>query len=236
MFEAINPKAILIALNYNCSSSVEFASKLEERDLINKYNLQLGEIKMQGQVPPEEVLNSLKGLFPCIYTTNDTKIEIIYTQKEFKLSITKMGMDEKEFNNFRDLSSDILDLKLSDVSAIGMNYSAEFDLGSARLDILNNKITSIPDFVQNLTFEFKLPIYYPERNLVASYRIKKVKGGDGTGEPHIYNISVNFHFDINQLNTGEKAQKVKEILSYDLYEEFLNKSQEFLKLNNGTCK
>lgn len=236
MFEAINPKAVLIALNYNCSSSVEFTSKLEEKDLINKYNLQSKEIKMQGQIPPEEVLNSLKGLFPCIYTANDTKIEVIYTHNEFKLSITKLGIDEKEFDNFRNLSSDILDLKLSDVSAIGINYSAEFDLGDVRLDILNNKITGIPDFNQNLTFEFKLPIYYPERNLVASYRIKKVKGGDGTAEPHIYDINVNFHFDIKQLSTGEKAEKIKEILAYDLYKEFLNKSQEFLKLNNGCCK
>lgn len=236
MFEAINPKAILIALNYNCSSSIEFASKLEEKDLINKYNLQLQELKLQGNIPPAEVLNNLKGLFPCVYTVNDTKIEVIYTQNEFKLSITKLGMDKKEFDNFKNLSNDILDLKLSDINAIGINYSAEFDLGDARLDILNNKITGIPEFEQNLTFEFKLPIFYPERNLVASYRIKKIKGGDGTTDPHIYDINVNFHFDIKQLNTGEKAEKIKEILSYDLYDEFLNKSQEFLKLNNATCK
>lgn len=236
MFEAINPKAILIALNYNCSSSLEFASKLEEKDLINKYNLQPYEIKIQGKIPPEQVLKSLKGLFPCVYTVNDTKIEVLYTQQEFKLSITKLGIDKEGFDNFRNLSSDILDLKLSDVSAIGINYSAEFNLGDNRLDILNNKITGIPEFNQNLTFEFKLPIFYPERNLVASYRIKKVKGGDGTREPHIYDINVNFHFDIKQFNTGEKAEKVREILSYNLYEEFLNKSQEFLKLNNGNSK
>lgn len=233
MYEANNQKATLIALNYNFASGLEFSNKLEEKEILNKYHLKSKELQLAEQLPPKEILAGLRALFPYVYSSEDTTIQIVYTQNEFKLSIEKNNINKDNFQTYKDLSNDIIDLKLSDISAMGMNYSAEFNLGDNRLDILNEKITGIKDFDKNLTIDFKIPISYPERNLIASYRLRKIKGGDKTQEPHIYEVSVNFHFDLKLLSTGEKGKRLENILSYDLYEEFFNKCQEFLKLNNG---
>ena len=233
MYEAINPKATLVALNYNFLSTNEFSNKLEEKDIINRYKLKLQDLSWQGQLPPQQIINDIRAMLPYVYKSEDTTIQLTYSQNDFRLSIEKINLNELNFDEFKNLSGDVIDLKLSDISAIGINYTALFNLKGSRLDILNDKITNIPDFDKNLTFEFKLPIFYKERNLVASYRIKKVINGDVPDSEHIYEINVNFHFDIKQLSTGEKTEKLKEILSCNLYTEFLQKSQEFLKLNNG---
>lgn len=233
MCEAINPKATLVALNYNFLSANEFSNKLEEKDIIDRYKLKLQDLPWHGQMPPQQIINDIRSMLPYVYKSEDTTIQLTYSQNDFRLSIEKVNLNELNFDEFKNLSGDVIDLKLSDINAIGINYTAFFNLKGARLDILNDKITSIPDFDKNLTFEFKLPIFYEERNLVASYRIKKISGGDDTDANHIYEINVNFHFDIKALSTGEKTEKLKEILSYNLYAEFLEKSQEFLKLNNG---
>ena len=233
-FVATDIKATIVALNYNCIAN-EFLEKLEDKDIIDKYKLKLQDIKWGGQnLPPKQILNELRTFVPYIYITEDTTIRIIYNQNEFKLSIEKKNFCEDTFEQFQHLSSDILDLKLSDITAVGINYNALFNLGKAKLNLLNNEIIDkIPDFKNNLTFEFVLPIEYPDRNLVATYRIKKKSGGDETNEPRIYDINVNFHFDFTKLSTGEKAEKVKDVLSYNLYEEFITNSQKFLELNNG---
>lgn len=236
MYEAIEPKATLVALNYNCLTAKEFFNKLEERDIIEKYELKLQDMQWQGDLPSQQILNDLRPMLPYVYITKDTTIKVIYTQNEFKLTIEKRNLAKDNFSIFQELSNDILDLKLSDITAIGINYSAKFNLNKAKLNLLNNDIISeIPDFKNNLTFEFVLPIAYEERGLIETYRIKKESGGDDTEEPRIYSINANFHFDLSQLSTSQKADKLKEILSYDCYDEFFEKSQGFLRLNNGAC-
>ena len=233
-FEAADIKATIVALNYNCAVG-EFNDKLEKKDIIDKYKLKFQEIKWDGKkLPPQTILNELRAFMPYIYQTEDTTIQVVYNQNEFKLSIEKKNFSKDTFEEFKSLSSDILDIKLSDITAVGINYNALFNLGKAKLNLLNNEIIDkIPDFKNNLTFEFVLPIEYPDRNLIATYRIKKKSGGDDTNEPRIYSINVNFHFDFTKLSTGEKAEKVKDVLSYNLYEEFITNSQKFLELNNG---
>ncbi len=232
-FEATNVKATLVALNYNCIAN-EFSDKLDEKDIINKYKLKLKDVEWNGpNLPPPHILNELRPLVPYVYTTEDMTIQVIYTQSEYKLSIEKRNFSQEGFEQFKNLSNDVLDIKLSDITAIGVNYNALFNLGDAKLNLLNNNIIEkVPDFKKNLTFEFVLPIEYADRNLIATYRIKKKSGGGNTSEPRIYSINVNFHFDISKLSTAEKTEKVKDILSYNLYDEFIEKSQGFLKLND----
>ncbi len=234
VFEAINPKAILIAVNYNFSSVDEFVNKLEEKSIIEKYKLEREEYQFQGQMPPEPILKSVQGFFPCVYKSNDTTINIIYSQNEFKLSIQKDNLTINNFSEYLNLANDVIDLKLSDINAIGVNYQAQYNLGQNKLNLLNNEIlTEIPDFSKNKSFEFVLPLEYPERNLIATYRIKKVSGGDNTGIDRIYEVRANFHFNIEKASTAEKMSILPNILSYELYKEFSEKSQGFLKLNNG---
>lgn len=236
-FEAKEVKATLVALNYVCAIN-EFTEKLEEKDIIDKYKLKLQDIQWNGQpLPPQPIMNEIRTWVPYIYETEDTTIQVSYSLNEFKLTIEKKNFSESAFDEFKNLSNDILDLKLSDITAIGVNYNALFNLGEAKLSLLNNDIIEkVPDFEKNLTFEFVLPIQYEERNLVATYRIKKVSGGGDSKEPRIYRINVNFHFDISKLSTIEKAEKLKEILSYNLYDEFVVNSQKFLELNDGSKK
>lgn len=236
MFEPINIKATLVALNYSFLSAAEFREKLEEKDILNKYKLTFVEdaVEIKGEIPPQQILNDIKEFFPIVYASEDATIKIIYTQKEFKLVIDKKNLSQETYQDFANLSNDIIDLKLSDLSAVGMNYSAEFNLSNLKLNLLNNQIIDyIPDFQNNLTFEFVLPINYEEKGLISTYRIRKLKGGDNTGLDRIYAISVNNHFNISEYSTADKAKKLDEILSVDLFNEFLNKSQNFLRLNDG---
>ncbi len=234
MFEIINPKATLVATNYNFTSAIEFQQKLEERDIVSKYALEEQEAKFAGAIPPAAILKDMKPFFPLMYCNKDTKIIVTYIQQEFKLSVEKNNISEENYGDYKSLCGEIIDLKLSDINAIGINYAGEFNLGKNKLQLLNNEILGeIPDFALNLTFEFALPIKYENRGLISTYKIRKISGGDDTNKDRIYKISVNNHFDISKLSTSEKSKKLEEILSENLYKEYLEKCQGFLRLNDG---
>lgn len=236
MFEALNSKATLVAINYNFSSAKEFAEKLETKNILSRYGLHLQEMSFTGNgiLPPPPVLNDIRSIMPYEYMSKDTSIRVAYTQNEFKLFIDKLGISTENFREFEELSKEIIDFKLSDITAIGINFSAEFNLGELKLNLLSNEtIEAISDFSQNKTFEFVLPIEYPNRGLIATYRIRKVGGGDNTGEPRVYEIRVNYHFDISEMTTANKSVKIKDIISPVLYNEFLGKCKQFLSVNNG---
>lgn len=237
MFEIINPKVTLVATNYNFTSAIEFQQKLEERDIVSKYALEEQEAKFAGAIPPAAILKDMKPFFPLMYCNKDTKIIVTYIQQEFKLNIEKGNISEENYPEYNSLCSEVLDLKLSDINAIGINFAGNFNLGKNKLQLLNNEILGeIPDFPLNLTFEFALPIKYEDRGLIATYRIKKISGGDNTDKDRIYRISVNNHFDVSKLSTSEKSKKLEEILSVELYKEYLKKCQGFLRLNDGRKK
>ncbi len=235
MFEPLNIKATYVAINYNFTNPLEFAEKLESKNILNKYGLKLQEAKFAGQgpVPPPQVISDLRMFVPFIYISEDTSIEVIYSQNEFKLYINKQDLNHDNYSDYYSLAHDILDFKLSDISAIGINYSAEFNLGKTKLNLINSDaVNAIKDFNRNKTFEFVLPIEYKERDLLATYRIKKLSGGDEAHDNRVYEVKVNYHFDLSKMSTADKAKKVEEILSVEIYDEFLEKCQQFLSVNN----
>lgn len=234
-FIAQNIKAILVATNYNFSSTEEFFETLESRNFVKKYDLQKVPVKIVGNIPAGSLfVPDISGFIPFSLISNNTKIKLVYNGPEAKLVIDKDKFCiDNDFENFKNLSIDVLDLKTSDIKAIGLNFSADFNLGNIKLNLLNNNVVEIDDFEKNLTFEFVLPIDYPDENLVATYRIKKISGGDNTGEDRIYNISVNYHFDVFDLNTSEKISKIKTILEKNYYVKFMEKCQGFLNLNDS---
>ena len=234
MFKEKNLKVTLVAINYKCATVGEFDSKLKEKNILSKYNLELQDINIaNADNIPLPVMDGLISLLPCTYQSKDTTVKVVYAQREFKLSIEKLNLTNDNFEEFKRLSGEILDLKLSDISAIGINYSAEYNLGKSKLMLLNNDIVNkVPDFAKNRTFELVLPLCYENRGMVATYRIKKIKGGDNTKEERIYSIKANYHYDISRMTTNEKIQQIENILSFNLCHEFLDNGQKFLELND----
>ena len=229
-------KAFIVATNYNFLNAQDFVNTIDEKNIIKKYSIEPCNTKIRFLgIPPQtqEDVNSLALFAPVICKDTVNDIQVDYINPEKKLMIRKENFTELIYENFKNLAYDLMDLRLSTINAIGVNYSADFVLGDVKLNLINNNIINeIPDFSKNMTFEFVLPLNYDDRGLIATYRVKKVQGGDESNEPRIYNVGVNFHFDISSLNTKNKSEKLDEILSKELYEEFINKSQGFLKLND----
>lgn len=236
-YTPINIKAIVVATNYNFFSGENYINTIREKQLDKMYELipQETSIRIQGEQPFNiNNIPNLSSLMPIIFRDSKSGVEINYINPEQKIMIRKLDFSKNSFELFKNISTNFLDLKLSEINAIGINYSADFNLGNAKLQLLNTNIENeIPDFKHNLTFEFVLPIKYKNRDLVANYRIKKIQGGDNTSNPRIYNVSVNFHFDISKLTTKDKYGKLENILNVNMFDEFLDKCQGFLKLNDG---
>lgn len=234
MYEASNQKATLVALNYNFTNINEFIEKLKSKSILEKYNLEQREqaIKVSSAVqPPASILNDVRQFLPLKFVSKDTMVEIIYTQQELKLFISKSNIDEASFSDYAKLSNDFIDLKLSDLTAIGMNYSAEFNLKDKKLLLLRDEtVAAVPNFQQNISFEFILPLKDEKRGVLSTYRIRKI---DNNCEDHKYEISVNFHYEIEKMTTSEKANKINEIISLNMYKEFEEQCQRFLEINNG---
>lgn len=237
MFEPKSIKSTIVALNFIFPNGADFFEKLREKGLIEKYNLkpEPQSFTVRSNIePPKEVLNGISSFIPVSLVSADTLIKVIYVQQEYKLIVEKENFDNKCFDDYSKLINDLLDFKLSDISAIGFNFDAVYNLGNLKLNLLNTSIVDkIPDFTKNSTFEFVLPIDYKERGMIATYRIKKISGGDNTGEDRLYNIKVNYHYALANMTTTEKIQKINEIISINLYNEFLEKSNKFLELNDG---
>ena len=231
-----NFKATLVAINYNFSSTSAFDEELENKGIIKKYNLLRipSDIQINGPLPNDPmIMQQLTSIAPCEYVTDKTKIKLQYRGVETKLIIDKDNFNkEQDAEEFKSLSEDVLDLKISDIRAIGINYSADFNLGSARLKLLNTEVEDIEDFKNNITFEFVLPIEYIDRDEIATYRVKKVSGGDNTGNDRIYNVSVNFHYKFESYNTSTKVKKIEDILRLDNYNDYIKKANGFLNIND----
>lgn len=235
MYEMLNPKATLVALNYNFLSANEFIEKVSTKKLLEKYSLKREEPSLKlkdGIIPPPQVINDIRNFLPLSFLSNDTTIKIIYTQQELKLVINKVGIDTDNFKNYSELSYDFIDLKMSDINAIGMNYSAEYNLKEDKLLLLSSEaVKAVPDFESNISFEVVLPIYESDNGVLKTYRIRKSSKDEALD--HIYEISVNYHFDVSQMTTAQKSEKIDQLLSIHRYDEFCSQCQRFLEVNNG---
>lgn len=238
MFEAINPKATLVALNYNFANVAEFTGKLKAKNLLEKYSLKQTEqaIQIKSTTPPPlPILNDIRSFLPLTFVSSDTTVKVIYTQQELKLVIDKQTINEDNFQNYKKLSYDFLDLKVSDINAIGMNYSAEFNLKENKLLLLNEAtIQAVENFDQNISFEFILPLEDKTKGVLSTYRVRKIS--QNTDTDHMYEISVNFHFDLSDMSTANKAIKLEEIIAIDFYQAFMKQCQKFLEVNNAEKK
>lgn len=233
----INPKATLVALNYNFSSIPEFIDKLKAKNILEKYSLKQENqtIQFTGNLPPAPIIKDLRNFLPLTFISADTTVKIIYTQQELKLVIAKENILENNFQEYKNLSYDFIDFKISDINAIGMNYSAQFNLGKEKLLLLSQEtVSAVPTFDKNISFEFILPLKDDTKGVLSTYRVKKVS--EETAQEHIYEISVNFHYDISELSTMDKTNKLNEIISLNSYKEFEAQCNRFLGVKHGSPK
>lgn len=233
-FEPINQKASVVVTNYNFINFESFFSELQVKKIAEQYELIISKVKISGDMPTDEsFIRGLQSILPSKLKSKNTNIDLTFIFGEGKLIISKDNFNlENDFSNLQSLSEDLIDLKTSDIFAIGINFTSEFNLKKVKLQLLNKAVQDIEDFEKNMTFQFILPLEYREENLIATYKIQKVKGGNNSGEDRIYQIDVNFHFDLHLLKTGEKDKKIKAVLNADYYNRFLDKCQKFLSLND----
>ncbi len=92
----------------------------------------------------------------------------------------------------------------------------------------------MPDFKKNRTFQLTLLLQLDD--CVATYKIRKLSGGDDTNEGRIYQIDSNFHFDISLGKTQEKINKITSItqnLDKKYFPSFKDECNKILAMNDG---
>jgi len=239
-FEPINQSATIVVTNYIYANRNSFMNDLRRQNIIDRYTVEekrdyesskIGEerVNVTHNLPPEII-----ELLPQEYTTKCGINFKLLPAPEFKLTITTKKLTEEAFEDFSNITNDLLDKKFTDIEAFGLNFSAEFKLGEIKLQLLNKDVENISDFKRNLTFEFVLPLDYKDQDgCIATYRIRKSRGGDESKDDRYYEVNVNFHFDLQELSTKAKIEKIEKFKFNEYYKKFLLTSQEFLALNNG---
>ena len=223
-FNSINTKTILVATNYLYNSIQEFEQckcykKYEEQHKLNKITPSI--IGAPLTMPPE----MLQQMVPVTaYKINE--VDVSYSNIE-KVLATKIEETSKEkLVGLSNIFYEFLDSKISDISALGINFISQYNLGNRKLKVLNQDIDKhIIDFKKNKAFQVTLLLEYDDCN--ATYKIRKYSGGDNTGEPRIYQIDVNMHFDMYSKNTQEKINLTSNILN--------NLEGKYYKMFNEKC-
>ncbi len=229
-FPKNNETAAAVALNYNFLNWQEFTNK-NKKILLNYQFHESQKIQIQGGQPSEEELAQLSSLVPLQTISNSTGVVLTFSPQDKKLILKKEKFNKDfDYSNLNQIFAEMIDSKISEVAAIGLNYSADFVLGDLKLQLLSDKVLEIDAFKRNETFEFVLPAKYDD--YLATYRIRKILPIDSCNG-RVYEVSVNFHFDLNNLMSKEKMNKLDEIKNKDYYQEFVDTANKFLELNDG---
>lgn len=238
-FKPENQKAITVATNYCVESHDELWAIFEKEGIVEEYALEkiIPNITIESEEePPQELKEDILKSLPCSFNSKNTNIQLINFGRERKILIEKnQYLHDQDAEKYIDLANKVVGIRSSEISAIGLNYTADFNLGLAKLQLLSDKVgENVPYFTQNITFEFVLPIEFKDEDLVATYKVKKVKG-DGTEEsPRIYNISANFHFKLTGLTSdAARVKRIEKILSGNYYKMFMEQCEGFLKINDS---
>lgn len=236
LFEPVEHKAVIVATNYLFANTKEFYNEIIQKKLKEDYDIEFAKLEIKGDLPEGKInLEQMKEIFPiAMLTSNKNNTMAQLNVAEAKLSIDKENFKTNELTDLKKYLYDLIDLKSSDISALGLNFIAIFNLGQKKLKILNESIEdNMPNFKYNKTFQLILPLQID--NYIATYKIRKLKGGDNTQEDRLYQIDVNFNFDLSQLKTKEKLDKIEELLieiETVYYHDFLEECNNLLKMND----
>lgn len=212
-FEATNEKIIIVVTNYLYSSAREFENDEFIKANITNYKLKKCIPNINTSEPiPKPVLEQLQSSLPIVtFETEDQNFKVTYNDLEKNISFEICNLNEPDFEMLKMMVENFVDPKMSDLRAIGINFISQFNLGNNKLKLLNDKIeTYMPNFKKNRTFQ--LTILLQLDDCVATYKIRKISGGDDTKENRIYQIDANFHFDLSICKTQRKIEKITNLM------------------------
>ena len=232
-FNPIDTDIVIVATNYLFNSALEFENNEYFKEKSSKYEI--------TRITPNVVTNNvmfpvgvLQQIMPIYdYSTKDN-IRISFSDIEKKISLFANNTNKDFLAKLSQTSYDFIDLKISDINAIGINFISKYNLGNKKLKILNGQIDKhITDFHKNIAFQ--VTIMLESDGYKSTYKIRKISGGDNTGENRIYQIDANMHFEIKAGNTQEKIDYTKSILDYleeKYYQAFICKCNQILEMND----
>lgn len=190
-------------------------------------------VQYKGVMPVELVQHTL----PIVgYKSNSLKI--LYSEPDRRINISSDSYEEDK-NTLKEMLSILVEFKLPEISAIGINYSAICSTGKKRLSIFNEKINdkTISNWSKNKGFTTIIPIDLDNFGCLATYTIKRLYDeikSNSKIKNYVYNIAVNYNFEITSLgsNIRERLLNVEKIVSNidKLYDDFNNKCKEITDL------
>lgn len=240
-FNATEEKIIIVVTNYLFNSITEFENDENCKMYMQNYNLTkiLPNIQSASISIPLPIMQQLQNALPvATYETPDKDLKVTYNDIDKNISFEISKVNKDYIDIIKNVVDNFIDIKISDIKAIGLNFISQFNLGNNKLKILNNNIeTYMPNFKNNRTFQLTLLLQLDD--CVATYKIRKLSGGDDTNEDRIYQIDSNFHFDISLGKTQEKINKIISItgnLDKKYFPSFKNECNQILAMNDGEEK
>lgn len=205
-----------------------FKTRLNNSEFGNKYNnFEQAPIKFTAKGVPDSVLES----FPVIaFTDND--VRVLYSGMDRRIDISTNEYD-KHKDVLKDILTILVDFKLTEISAIGINYRADCCTNHNRLSIFNEKINdgTFSNWSNNVGFTVTIPLSLEKFNCIGTYTVKKLAGGndEGSFQPYIYQITVNYNFDIDKVGVGARDRLI-------FIERLVNNIEELYKDFNKKCE
>ncbi len=237
-FNAIEQHIVVVVTNYLFNSNVEFENDDNSKIYMQKYGLNkiLPDIKTPiGNISPN-IVQQMQGVIPIVnYEDENKNLRLTYNDIDKNISFEVQKVNKDSIKLLKDAIKDFIDIKMSDIKAIGLNFISLYNLGDKKLKILNNDIEKyLPNFKKNIAFQLTLLLQLDD--CVATYKIRKKSGGDDTNEDRIYQIDANLHFDISLGRTQEKINKINNItdnIDTKYFPIFSEECNNILAMNDG---
>lgn len=195
----ISESAAFVVTNCDFKSDIDFKEELKQSETLKE----IGEIKdiaIKANIPlpmnfPLPVAALQIGSANVVYVVPNKRVSI-------EVSDYLTGKD-----SIKALLNAISNMRLPEINAIGLNFTARYNTGEKRLNMFNSCIhKKFPDWSNNTGFEVLLPLDLDNKwGCKATYKISKIAGGNnenGEFEEYIYEIFSNYHFKV----TSDKAK------------------------------
>ena len=204
-----------------------FKTKLDNSEFKKYNNFKQAPIKFTANGIPNAVIENLP-----IIAFSDNNIKVLYSGMDRRIDIST-----NEYDNNKDLLKDILtilvDFKLTEINAIGINYSADCRTDHNRLSIFNERINdnTFSNWSDNLGFTVTIPLQLKKFDCIGTYTVRKLAGGNTEDSfvPYLYQITVNYNFDINMVGVGARDR-------LDFIEKLVNNIEKLYKDFNKKCE
>lgn len=222
--------ATFVILGCDYSKYENFIKEIQESKTI----LKLGSIKKieyRSNIPlPENFPMPIAGF-------NIGPINLIYIVPEKKITM-EVNNYSAEQKIMKELLIAVSNIRLQDITAIGINYLARLNTENKKLNILNSSIHKvISDWPENTGFEVSIPFLLKDFNCSSTLRINKHSGGydlNKTFSDYHYDIVSNYHFkfDSDRANIINRVKELENIvIKIDaLYEHFNDNCKKIIEL------